>query len=58
MLLQHLSLIKKNCILVDRKAVMWEKKHLDVFLPGGRKQSGSGAPVSECTEACKRRTQH
>lgn len=34
-------------------AVVYFKKNIDFFLPGGRKKSGSGAPVSECIDACK-----
>lgn len=30
-----------------------KQKHLEFFLPGGRKKSGSSAPVSECIDACK-----
>lgn len=30
-----------------------KQKHLNFFLPGGRKKSGSGAPVSECVDAWK-----
>lgn len=30
-----------------------KKNQLDLFLPGGRKKSGSGAPVSACIDACK-----